>query len=238
MYISDGRILEKKDDSVEFYRRSRSFNNLYNVETGFFQPRSNGGWQNKFDSYEVNNNYTEANAWQYMFANNQSPKYYRNLHSKLDSIFNASSKTKGREQSDITGMIGQYSHGNEPSHHIAYMYGYTDEPWKTSYWVNKIVTDFYKNTPDGLIGNEDCGQMSAWYVWAALGAYPIKPGANDFSWSGPLFDKIIIDRRLNIIAHRESKNLYILTIFQNISRVMSCLKIVIQVAQLQYFINQ
>ncbi len=196
--------LNKTKDSVEFYRRSKSYINL--AKSNFFQPRQNGGWLKKFDPYEVNNNYTEANAWQYMFIVDNDNFRHSYITRKLDSIFNASTYTKGRVQSDITGMLGQYSHGNEPSHNIAFLYGYTGKPWKTSYYVNKIMNVFYQNSPDGLIGNEDCGQMSAWYVWAAIGAYPIKPGGNFYSWSGPLFENITLNNFTKIISHKQSDN--------------------------------
>ncbi len=97
---------------------------------------------------------------------------------KLDALFAADSRTTGREQADITGLIGQYAHGNEPSHHMAYLYNYAGQPWKTQARVRQIMDEFYTPTPDGLIGNEDCGQMSAWYVLSAAGFYPVTPGSS------------------------------------------------------------
>jgi hypothetical protein len=116
----------------------------------------------------------------------------KNLEKKLDTLLNENSKTTGRDQSDITGLIGQYAHGNEPSHHILYLYNYTDHPSKTQYYANKVMKEFYKNEPDGLIGNEDCGQMSAWYVLSALGFYPVTPGDNIYMIGSPQFTEATI----------------------------------------------
>lgn len=174
--------------------RAQQYKNLYDAETGFMRPRQNGGWIKPFDPREVNNHFTEANSWQYSFYFPQDMEGYifmiggkKNLEKKLDELFKAPSKTTGRDQSDITGLIGQYAHGNEPSHHIAYLYNYTDHPGKTQSTVHRIMNDFYKNSPDGLIGNEDCGQMSAWYVMSALGFYPVTPGNGKYLLGSPQF---------------------------------------------------
>jgi predicted alpha-1,2-mannosidase len=142
------------------------------------RPRKNGCWLEPFEPREVNNNYTEANAWQYtFFVPHDLPAYIRlmggieKFSSKLDSLFMANDKTTGRDQVDISGLIGQYAQGNEPSHHIAYLYNSCCKPWKTQELVHKILSSFYKSSPDGLIGNEDCGQMSAWYVLSSMGFY-------------------------------------------------------------------
>ncbi len=172
--------------------------NLYDPATGFFRARRNGGFVPGFDPYEVNFNYTEANAWQYsLFA----PKYIdyilglRERPTKfLDDLFTANSTTSGREQADITGLIGQYAHGNEPSHHMAYLYNRLGRPEKTRAMVKRIMDELYHDAPDGLSGNEDCGQMSAWYVLSALGFYPVSPGIDSFYDLGyPLFDEARID---------------------------------------------
>jgi hypothetical protein len=115
-----------------------------------------------------------------------------NLEKKLDDLFSASEKTRGREQADVTGLIGQYAHGNEPSHHMAYLYNFVDKPEKASARVNQICSNFYKNSPDGLIGNEDCGQMSAWYVLSALGMYQVCPGDARFTLVPPQFKESVI----------------------------------------------
>jgi hypothetical protein len=130
------------------------------------------------------------------------------FESKLDSLFNAKNKTSGREQADITGLIGQYAHGNEPSHHIAYLYHSIGKPSKTAERTHQILNDFYKNEPDGLIGNEDCGQMSAWYVLSAMGLYQICPGNPQFEFSTPLFKKVVIhlENDKKFIMNNTSKN--------------------------------
>ena len=115
------------------------------------------------------------------------------LEDLLDGLFYASSHTTGREQADITGLIGQYAHGNEPSHHIAYLYNATNNPRRTSYWTHRILGSQYQNTPDGLSGNEDCGQMSAWYVMASMGMYPLVPGKPEYQISTPWWDAIHLE---------------------------------------------
>jgi predicted alpha-1,2-mannosidase len=133
------------------------------------RAKMNGRWFTPFDPREVNFNFTEANSWQYSFFVPQDIDGLIKImggkdafEKKLDSLFNTTSETTGREQSDITGLIGQYAHGNEPSHHMAYLYDYIGKPWKTQQQVRQIMDEFYTNNPDGLCGNEDCGQMSAW----------------------------------------------------------------------------
>jgi predicted alpha-1,2-mannosidase len=192
--------LNKKEDYNYFIKKAQSYKNLYDPKTGFMRPRKNGGWLEPFDPREVNNNYTEGNSWQYSFYAPQDIGGLIALHggkikleAKLDSLFHTSSKTTGREQSDITGLIGQYAHGNEPSHHMAYLYNFVGKPHKTQEILNKIMNNFYKNSPDGLIGNEDCGQMSAWYVFTALGFYPVCPGSTDYIIGKPFFNSAEIN---------------------------------------------
>jgi len=191
------RALGHVDDYNRYLRRAQSYKNVFDRETGFVRPRTNGGWLTPFDPREVNFNFTEANSWQYSFFVPQDIRGLIELMNgetnfvlKLDQLFTAESKTTGREQADITGLIGQYAHGNEPSHHIAYLYDYAHQPWKTQYRVRQIMDDFYKATPDGLIGNEDCGQMSAWYVLSAAGFYPVTPGSPIYAIGTPLFPGI------------------------------------------------
>lgn len=191
------QLLDKKEDYQYFTLRSQNWKNLFNWETGFIQPKKNGGWDKPFDPKEVNNNYTEANGWQYTFFVPQDilgladaiggPTH---LELKLDEMFNSVSETSGRHQVDITGLIGQYAHGNEPSHHVAYLYSFLGSPEKTTEKVHFILDNFYKNDPDGLIGNEDCGQMSAWYVLSSMGMYNITPGQSDWTLSKPYFENI------------------------------------------------
>jgi predicted alpha-1,2-mannosidase len=193
------KLLHHDADYNRYMERSQYWKNLFDPATGFIRPRKNGGWLTPFEPREVNNNYTEANAWQYTFFVLQDiPTLVsllggpNNFERKLDALFTADSKTVGRDQSDITGLIGQYAHGNEPSHHMAYLYDYIDRPQKTDARVRQILNDFYHAAPDGLIGNEDCGQMSAWYVMAAMGMYPVCPGNTKYALSTPLFKKTII----------------------------------------------
>jgi putative alpha-1,2-mannosidase len=116
-----------------------------------------------------------------------------NFEAKLDELFSTNAKLSGRQQDDVTGLIGQYAHGNEPSHHIAYLYNFTNSPDKTQYYVNKILREQYSANPDGLSGNEDCGQMSAWYVMSSLGIYNIAPGQQQYQIGVPQFEKITIN---------------------------------------------
>ena len=116
-----------------------------------------------------------------------------NTEKLLDKFFNASPEITGRQQSDITGLIGQYAHGNEPSHHIAYLYNIKGSSYKSQFYINKIINEFYLNQPDGLIGNEDCGQMSAWYILSTIGLYQITPVEPHYSFGSLSFDQVKIN---------------------------------------------
>jgi predicted alpha-1,2-mannosidase len=191
-----------KHAAQRFRNRALSYRNLYNAHTGFIQPKRGGAWLANFEPREVNFNYTEANGWQYNFyvphdINGHmrllgGPEAYESL---LDEMFEGTSETTGRSQPDITGMIGQYAHGNEPSHHMAYLYAYAGNHQKTADLVAQIQNELYHNAPDGLSGNEDCGQMSAWHVWSALGMYPVCPGSDQLVAGVPSFDEIVINPR-------------------------------------------
>lgn len=170
-----------------FRRRCQNWKNLFDPETHFMRPRRNGGFPEPFDPHQVDFNYTEANAWQYsLFVPHDMQtliEYHggnRKMKAFLNDMFSADTKTTGREQSDITGLIGQYAHGNEPSHHAAFIYAWMGNKKLTQKWVKKIMSELYNNTSDGLCGNEDCGQMSAWYVLAAHGVYSFLPGSGKF----------------------------------------------------------
>ena len=206
-----------------YKQRASAYRSLVDPESGFVRPRTNGDFLSPYAPQEVNNHFTEANAYQYSFspvhdiegwmevlANfrasredwNSLPRKkqemvvksrYDVLEDLLDELFTAPSETTGRQQADITGLIGQYAHGNEPSHHIAYLYNATNNPNKTSYWVNEILNSQYQNAPDGLSGNEDCGQMSAWYVMASMGLYPLVPGQPHYQLSTPKWDSIHLE---------------------------------------------
>ncbi|HWY38330.1 MAG TPA: GH92 family glycosyl hydrolase [Bacteroidia bacterium] len=193
------KILKKQNEYNGYMKRSKSWANVYDEETGFMRPRFNGGWLSPFDPREVNNHFTEANSWQYSFFVPQNiPALIqvmggeKKFEEKLDLLFSTNSKTTGREQADITGLIGQYAQGNEPSHHIAYLYNYAGAPQKTQKIVHEILNELYKPKPDGLCGNEDCGQMSAWYVLSSMGFYSITPGLPQYTIGTCLFDEVKI----------------------------------------------
>lgn len=190
------------EDSIAsiFYERAQNYKNLFDPSTNFFRAKNNYSWFSPFKPEEVNFNYTEANAWQYSLFVPQDISGHiqlmngNNAYEKhLDNMFTASSKTSGREQADITGLIGQYAHGNEPSHHMAYLYNYIGKTNKTQKYVHQILNEQYTNLPDGLSGNEDCGQMSSWYVLSSLGFYSVTPGSNYYSIGTPLFEKATIN---------------------------------------------
>lgn len=181
--------LNLRDEAFSFLPYKDAGLELYNKKTGFIQPRRNGGWLHNFNPYEVNNNYTEANAWQYNFYAPHHNFYLLN-EKMIDSLFVAKEEMNGRKQPDITGLIGQYAHGNEPSHN--YIYLLNDEKKKSKY-LKHVLDSFYLNKPNGLIGNEDCGQMSAWYVMSALGFYQTCPGKNYISLGKKLFNSFSIN---------------------------------------------
>jgi predicted alpha-1,2-mannosidase len=209
------------DVSNQFMLRAQSYKNIFDKESGFMRARYNGSWFLPFDPREVNFNYTEANSWQYSFYVPHDMQNFIAMHggkdalaSKLDALFTAPTATTGRDQSDITGLIGQYAHGNEPSHHIAYLYNFVGQPWKTQQKVDHIIKNFYKNEPDGLIGNEDCGQMSAWAVLSSMGFYSVCPGTNQYLIGKPSFDEVTINlengKQFTINAiNLSDKNIYI-----------------------------
>ncbi|WP_345255640.1 GH92 family glycosyl hydrolase [Flaviaesturariibacter amylovorans] len=181
-----------------YLQRAQHYKNLFDPSTGFFRGKVGASWYHPFDPAEINNFFTEGNAWQYSLAVPHDIEGLKQLHGltgfgrHLDRLFSTSSVTTGREQPDVTGLIGQYAQGNEPSHHMAYLYNYVGFPFRTQQLVHRICTDFYTNAPDGLIGNEDCGQMSAWYIFSALGFYPVCPGNGDYVLGTPLFDTAAI----------------------------------------------
>jgi predicted alpha-1,2-mannosidase len=192
--------LNKKEDYNQHLKLSLAYKNIFDASTGFMRPRKNGNWLSPFYANEINNHFTEGNSWHYSFYVPQDVEGLITLHggkqkfeNKLDELFSTSEKTRGREQSDVTGLIGQYAQGNEPSHHMAYLYNFVEQPQKTVARVHQICNDFYKNSPDGLIGNEDCGQMSAWYVFSAMGFYPVCPGSTQYVLGAPVFNKIKIN---------------------------------------------
>lgn len=190
---------QKKNDAIikEYNLRSMNFINEFDPTTQFMRARKSGSWYTPFDPAEVNFNYTEANSYQYSLYAPHAIGVLRDLlggkvelEKWLDNLFTADSKLKGRDQVDITGLIGQYAHGNEPSHHLAYLYNYTNHPHKTQYYLDKILNEMYSSRSNGLVGNEDCGQMSSWYVLNAAGIYQIAPGNPYFEIGRPLGQKM------------------------------------------------
>lgn len=182
-----------------FSQRSKNYKNVFDPSTGFMRGRfADGSWRVPFDPFESNHrrdDYCEGNAWQWtFFVPHDVPGLAKlmggnkKLEARLDSLFNANSMISGENVSgDISGLIGQYAHGNEPSHHVAYLYDYINQPSKTQYYVREIMDKLFKNSPEGICGNDDTGQMSAWYVWSAMGFYPVRHGTGEYMVGTPLF---------------------------------------------------
>ncbi|MEM9649596.1 MAG: GH92 family glycosyl hydrolase [Bacteroidota bacterium] len=228
------KALGKTEDYEYFSKRSQAFEHLFDAETGFMRGKSKDGktWNEPFDpkhsSHIVNTDYTEGNAWQHSwFVLHDVPKFIE-LHGgtepftqKLEQLFTESSEIPGENVSaDISGLIGQYAHGNEPSHHIAYLFNKAKKPWKTQYWAREIMDSQYSTKPDGLSGNEDCGQMSAWYVFSAMGFYPMNPGSGQYELGSPIFEnteiKVGTEKSFNISAKNTSSiNRYIQSVKLN-----------------------
>jgi len=190
------QMAEIADDSAvarEYWIRSQSWQNIID-SNGFCHPKRNGGWVTPFDPTEVNNHFTEANSWQYStYVPHDIDAWVEHLGGRdkavafLDSLFEGHNAMSGRDQADVTGLIGMYAHGNEPSHHAAWLYSLLNQPEKTEKYVHKILDELYTSKPDGLCGNEDCGQMSAWYVLSSLGLYEVCPGSGVWVKTKPIF---------------------------------------------------
>lgn len=194
------------NDSIaeQFQERGLNYQHYFDSETGFMRGKNaDGSWKEPFSPRHSDHNhsdYVEGNAWQWTWFVPHDIHGFSRLYggkeqfaAKLDSLFTTSSVIEGENASgDITGLLGQYAHGNEPSHHIAHMYTYADQAWKTQELVDQILKEFYTSKPDGIIGNEDCGQMSAWYVLNAMGFYQVAPGNPEYVIGRPLFDKVEI----------------------------------------------
>ncbi|MDB4048565.1 GH92 family glycosyl hydrolase, partial [Polaribacter sp.] len=219
--------LGKEEDYKTYIERAQSYKNVFDPNSQFMRGRFRNTWFAPFDPYEVNFNYTEANSWQYSFYVPQDISGFirllggkQHLENQLDNLFSAEDKTSGSHQVDITGLIGQYAHGNEPSHHMAYLYNFVNKPYKTQEKVRQILTELYTNTPDGISGNEDCGQMSAWYIFSSLGFYPVTPGSNQYIIGAPLFEKATINlengKSFTVQANNQSEeNKYIQSVKLN-----------------------
>lgn len=195
--------LGKVEDYEYFLRRAASYQNIIDTLTGFARPKDDkGNWLAPFNPTFVGHgderHYTEANAWQYTWFVPHDVQGLINLLggrnrflAKLDSLFTISSEVQ-ETVSDVTGLIGQYAHGNEPSHHTLYLFNYAGMPWKTQNLARKVMDELYHDGPDGLCGNEDMGQMSAWYVLSAMGFYPVAPGQNVYVLGSPAFERVIL----------------------------------------------
>ncbi|WP_370629906.1 GH92 family glycosyl hydrolase [Zunongwangia sp. SCSIO 43204] len=200
------KALDKQEDYKYFSERAESYKKLFDPETGFMRGKSaKGEWHLPFDpkhsQHRVNTDYTEGNAWQHSWFVLHDPEGLIELHGgaepfteKLEQLFNESSEITGEHTSaDISGLIGQYAHGNEPSHHIAYLFNKAGKPWRTQYYVHEILNTQYNTTPNGLSGNEDAGQMSAWYVLSAMGLYPFSPASAAYEIGTPIFERSTIN---------------------------------------------
>lgn len=217
--VSLAKPLGRNDIAAEYERYAQNWRGVFDPSTGFMRPRLNGRWLTPFSPYEVNNHFTEANSWQYSFFVPQDVEGHIDALggvdayvAKLDDLFSASQQTTGRTQADITGLVGQYAHGNEPSHHIPYLYNFAGQPYKTQMRVRHILDNLYTSQPGGLCGNEDCGQMSAWYVMSAMGLYSVCPGKTDICLTSPLFDRVTVNLengRRFVINSRNEGGIYI-----------------------------
>ena len=203
-------MLGKKDIAAQYYQSALYYRNIFDPSTGFMRPKVKGAWLDPFEPTEVNRHFTEANSWQYSFHVQHSIKDHIALMGgdkaygdKLNALFSAPSETTGHFQSDITGLIGQYAHGNEPSHHDAYLFDAAGLPWRTAEIVHQVSDLFYQPKPDGLCGNDDCGQMSAWYIFSTLGFYPVCPGKTAYAVGSPHFKqaKIHLENRKTIVIN-------------------------------------
>lgn len=184
----------------KYIEKAQYYKNLFNPKNTFIQPRENGRFLPNFDPKQIDINYTEGNGWHYTFYVPQDVNTLMTMmggekafNAKLDECFNSTEATTGRNQADVTGLIGQYAHGNEPSQHTAYLYAYSGEAYKTQKLVRQILNTLYSDKPDGVCGNDDCGQMAAWYIMSAMGFYPVSPVSGEYVIGSPLFDKVTIN---------------------------------------------
>jgi predicted alpha-1,2-mannosidase len=198
------RVAGATEDAERLHKRSSNWRNVIDGKIGFARPRfENGKWWKDYDPVQLGHmpkpwwrDYTEANGWQATFLN-QHDIYgmiahmggYAAYEAKLDALFTAPSTLPDNAPPDISGLVGQYAHGNEPDQHAAYLYSYVGAPWKTQAMIRRLCVEMYKNDPDGIIGNDDCGQMSAWFVLSSLGFYPVDPVEAVYVFGSPLFER-------------------------------------------------
>lgn len=193
--------LNKDTDYQRFHKRSEYYRNLFHPKTKFFQSKNDKGeWIEPFDPYQYGGNgghpFTEGNAWQYFWYVPHNIQALMELtggtkafEQKLDTFFTSTYKSEQMNH-NASGFVGQYAHGNEPSHHVAYLYNFAGQPWKTQKYVSHILNTLYNNTSSGYAGNDDCGQMSAWYVFSAMGFYPVNPVSGEYEIGTPLFPEM------------------------------------------------
>ena len=200
------KALDKEADYLFFSKRAKAYQNLFDEKTGFMRGKFQDGktWREPFDpkysAHRIKADYTEGNAWQHSWFVPHDVSNLIKLHggnelfsNKLEQLFAESSEINGDNISnDISGLIGQYAHGNEPSHHISYLFNYANKPWRTQYWVRKILDTQYNTLSTGLSGNEDCGQMSAWYILSSIGFYSVNPASGNYEIGSPIFEKTTI----------------------------------------------
>lgn len=214
--------LGEKQIADEFYKRSRNYKNVYNSQTTFMQPRNNkGSFIEDFSPDDYTPHICESNGWQYFWSVQQDVDGLISLvggkerfAQKLDSMFTYNPSVDEDLPIFSTGMIGQYAHGNEPSHHVIYLFNAIGQPWKTQKYAAEVMHELYKNTPAGLCGNEDCGQMSAWYVFSAMGFYPVDPISGKYEIGTPMYPEMKMHlangKTFTILAPAVSKeNIYI-----------------------------
>lgn len=214
--------LGEKQIADEFYKRSRNYKNVYNSQTTFMQPRNNkGSFIEDFSPDDYTPHICESNGWQYFWSVQQDVDGLISLvggkerfAQKLDSMFTYNPSADEDLPIFSTGMIGQYAHGNEPSHHVIYLFNAIGQPWKTQKYAVEVMHELYKNTPAGLCGNEDCGQMSAWYVFSAMGFYPVDPISGKYEIGTPMYPEMKMHlangKTFTILAPAVSKeNIYI-----------------------------
>jgi len=219
--------LGRTDEARAYYARALNYLNVFDGSTRFFRGRrADGGWVVPFDEFVAGRDYTEASPWQYRFFAPHDVHGLEQLFGgreafvqELDRLFTLESPDEDAGLCDITGLLGQYAHGNEPSHHMAYLYNWVGQPWKTQELTRRLLDEMYAPTPEGIIGNEDCGQMSAWYICSALGFYPVCPGSSEFALTTPLFPEATVrlanGRTLRITADRPQRNTYITAVTLN-----------------------
>jgi predicted alpha-1,2-mannosidase len=202
--------LGKTKEAEYFFKRAESYKAYFDNKTGFMRGKlTNGKWTTPFDpvySKHEGSDYTEGNAWQYLWIVPQNVDGLISLlggkeafSSKLEQLFNVEVGVSGEEASpDISGLIGAYAHGNEPGHHTTFLFNYCGKPWRTQELNRQIQTSMYTSAPDGVCGNEDCGQMSAWYVFSALGFYPVNPSELKYQFGSP----IVQEARIEIVPDK------------------------------------